>query len=719
MGNLESCSALSRIQCLLKNALVRAKQCVLLSALMVIAACGGGSEPTVNFPGTNGPSGNVGNPVGQPQTLPVISNSAPVADAGRTQRVLVSSLVELDGTKSQADNSAITYNWTLSSPIGSKARLEAENSPRPRFMPDVEGIYYAFLKISNGKTESKASSVMIVASDAEVTPVANAGEPQIVKKSSIVYLNGSKSSDANGDAISYEWSFAKVPAASKSKLELQRTAKPLFVADTVGTYAIRLVVSDGKNLSDPDEIEVTVSEGAIQPIADPGPDQAVVVGREVTIDGSSSLNYGAGSLVYKWILINKPAGSNADLRSSTSRSFFTADRQGLYVICLTVNDGVADSISKCIVVTATSQEGSPPIAVIGQTPISPAGNSITLDGTRSIASGGRALTYAWNIQSKPLGSAAIISNPTSSNPDIRTDVKGDYIVSLRVSDSTQTSLVASTTVKAESPPDLAYLRGRVTLRFKDAATLTYDPSNRYVVDLYSPSILTDPVSISARPRESVTSTIQTTVTCSAFYYPKFTSIPTGYAYSCDVVWTTFRKIFVFKINPDRSLEGVYRTCSDELQTRQSCLNSLLISSNPGSMNGQVESLTSSVNMEPVANAQGSQSVRVGSYAFLNGVSSFDPEGNQLSFSWILRSKPISSAAQLGNASSSTPYLIPDVAGDYVVSLTVGDGSLNSSNNSDVTVIAVEGLLTSSISNGNSSSCCRVCTIGKACGDSCI
>ena len=92
----------------------------------------------------------------------------------------------------------------------------------------------------------------------------------------------------------------------------------------------------------------------------------------------------------------------------------------------------------------------------------------------------------------------------------------------------------------------------------------------------------------------------------------------------------------------------------------------------------------------VANAGSPQSVPVGSTVTLDGSGSADPRGNPLTYAWTLTSKPIGSAAALGNSSSVRPTFVADVAGQYTATLVVNNGSTNSGPSS-VGITAVSDL----------------------------
>ena len=82
---------------------------------------------------------------------------------------------------------------------------------------------------------------------------------------------------------------------------------------------------------------------------------------------------------------------------------------------------------------------------------------------------------------------------------------------------------------------------------------------------------------------------------------------------------------------------------------------------------------SGFNTPPVANAGPDRSATLGETAVLNGTGSNDPDGDALTYSWSIVSRPGGSKAVLAGADTQEPKLTPDVAGTYEVSLQVSDG----------------------------------------------
>ncbi len=82
--------------------------------------------------------------------------------------------------------------------------------------------------------------------NANTPPVASAVAPQSASINTIVTLDGSLSSDANGDVLGYAWTLTDKPAGSNVALANPTLAKAGFVPDVAGTYTAMLVVNDGK-----------------------------------------------------------------------------------------------------------------------------------------------------------------------------------------------------------------------------------------------------------------------------------------------------------------------------------------------------------------------------------------------------------------------------------------------------------------------------------------
>jgi hypothetical protein len=187
-------------------------------------------------------------------------NTAPVADAGPDQALLfLNTVVQLNGTRSYDDEGdPFFYEWAfVQQPPGSLAILNSAATGTPTFVADVYGEYVIRLTVTDIFGAVSAPDTVTV-SFANVKPVANAGGNQAVVVGQTVLLDGSGSSDANGDPLTFQWSFVSKPDNSQAALAAPNAAQTTFVPDWPGTYVVSLVVNDGLLNSEPNNVTVEV-----------------------------------------------------------------------------------------------------------------------------------------------------------------------------------------------------------------------------------------------------------------------------------------------------------------------------------------------------------------------------------------------------------------------------------------------------------------------------
>jgi len=156
-------------------------------------------------------------------------NKAPVANAGADQSVEKNTLYTLDGTSSNdPDGDVLTYLWTAPSGI----TLSSKSVARPTFTtPANATTNFTFtLTVSDGNLSSPFDQVVITIKQSNIAPEANAGIDQSIDEGSLVTLNGSASSDPDGDPLVYSW-----VAPSGITLSSTTSAKPTFIAPEVMT----------------------------------------------------------------------------------------------------------------------------------------------------------------------------------------------------------------------------------------------------------------------------------------------------------------------------------------------------------------------------------------------------------------------------------------------------------------------------------------------------
>lgn len=286
---------------------------------------------------------------------------------------------------------------------------------------------------------------------ANTPPVAQAGVDQTVRTGVTVTLDGTRSSDADGQSLSYRWTLLARPAGSTAALTGANTPRPTFVADRNGNYTFRLVVNDGQVDSTADDVLVSTINSA--PVANAGPDRTVARGSLVTLDGSASSDPDLDALTYQWTLIGRPNNSAAALvGANTVRPQIQLDQPGDYRFQLVVSDGTLSS-SPDVVNLSTSN--SIPVANPGANQVGTRNLRVTLDASGSGDADGDALAFTWSWASRPPGSAAVLDATDVVHPFFTPDVYGDYVLQLIVNDGWADSVPATVAVSVPRPPNRA------------------------------------------------------------------------------------------------------------------------------------------------------------------------------------------------------------------------------------------------------------------------
>jgi hypothetical protein len=565
------------------------------------------------------------------------ANTAPVANAGLDQTVNVGDTVTLDGSNSSdSDSDPLTYGWSLETPPGSAATLSGAATVSPTFVPDVEGNYTATLVVNDGTVDSSPDSVVVTAQAVVVNnpPVADAGPNQTVDVGTLVSLDGSNSSDVDGDPLTFSWTLA-APNGSGAALSDPTVVSPTFLPDIEGTYTATLVASDGTDDSAPDSASITarIVVGNTPPIADAGPDQNVLVGDPVSLDGSGSSDNDGDSLSFSWSL-SAPPGSTATLSDSTAVSpSFVADVTGDYVAQLIVNDGTEDSIPDSALVSAQAEPvNNAPVADAGPDQNVAVGDKVVLDGSDSTDIDGDLLAFAWAL-SAPAGSSAVLSDDAAVSPSFVADIAGDYVAQLIVNDGTQ-----------DSPADAARITAsEVPVNNPPAANAGLDQSV-----LVGETVTLDGSGSSDADGDALS------------YQWSLSSVPAG---SRAVLSgpNLANPTFVADLAGDYLVQLIVNDGTDD-----SLPDSVTIAAAPPI-----------VNQPPVADAGPNQSVEAGATVTLDGSGSTDPDDDALGYSWSLTTLPEGSSAALSNPMIIGPSFVADVPGDYVAQLIVNDGEFDS------------------------------------------
>lgn len=229
---------------------------------LLLACVGLESVPQGNPPGAAGtdPTDTAGDPLDTARD----GNNEPIADAGGDLGGKVGVVVNLDGSASyDPDGDSLNYTWSIvSAPSDSHVKLSDADQETAQLVPDTDGTWHIALVVDDGDLESEEDELTVSVTSGNGTPTASAGSDQTVTAGDTVMLNGSASSDPDGDPLSYQWTLSTRPAGSAATLSSSTAERPSFTTDVAGQYEATLVVSDGRTSSSPDNVRVVASSSS-------------------------------------------------------------------------------------------------------------------------------------------------------------------------------------------------------------------------------------------------------------------------------------------------------------------------------------------------------------------------------------------------------------------------------------------------------------------------
>ena len=209
-------------------------------------------------------------------TYTISVNGAPVADFSQ-DKVLINpgGTVSFTANATDPDSDTLNYSWNFGD-----GNTGTGVSPTHAYANT--GDYTVVLTVSDGRLNTVVTKINLIHVNA--APIANAGVDQTLDYStngSTVYLNGSASSDAEGQTLTYLWTFETLPSESlldNGDIAGPASASPSFDisgesaaarASITGTlvYILDLQVTDSLGETDQDQVTITISgTGAINVI---------------------------------------------------------------------------------------------------------------------------------------------------------------------------------------------------------------------------------------------------------------------------------------------------------------------------------------------------------------------------------------------------------------------------------------------------------------------
>ena len=388
----------------------------------------------------------------------LVTNQAPIANAGSNLTALVNETVAFSGAlSSDPDGSIISYKWNFGD--GSYG-----NGITVSHSFAAAGTYMVALTVMDNLGAASDCFVMVTVSEPVLPPnqppQANAGADAVATAGQPVSFSGSGSLDPDGTITSYNWDFGD--GTSAAGLNVSK------IYSAAGTYTVTLTVVDNQNAMATATTHVSVALPVLPnqpPKANAGPDIVATVGQSVSFSGAASSDPDGSIVSYSWNYGDGSSGSGV----ATTKSY---SQPGSYTVTLTVTDNAGAQASDTALVTVHNPPNQPPVANAGQDITATRGKSVTLSGAASFDPDGSISSYRWNFCD---GSSATGANVTKTFSN-----SGTCTASLTVTDNSgarATDTVIVTVVQNQAPvavagPDLVVTKGK-TVNFSGAAS--YDP----------------------------------------------------------------------------------------------------------------------------------------------------------------------------------------------------------------------------------------------------
>lgn len=312
-------------------------------------------------------------------TSVLVTNSAPVANAGADQSVDVNSTVQLDGSASSDPDghTPLTYGWAQSG--GPAVTLSSNAVQSPTFTsPATPAVLTFTLRVTDSTgLGSSPDTVVINVGDVPLSNL-SAASSSPTRLTDATFLTAT----VTGSNVSFEWSFGDGDTSAGANVNHTYATIGIYTATVTATNTSGTLVATTR---------VTVTNAA--PVANAGSDQSVGVNANVQLNGAGSSDPdGHTPLTYGWSQSGGPAVILSDATSSTP-SFPAPSTPTVLTFTLIVTDSQGVGSSPDAVVITVGDEA---IAGLSAQSSSPTRLADATFFTATISAGSN-VSYVWNF----------------------------------------------------------------------------------------------------------------------------------------------------------------------------------------------------------------------------------------------------------------------------------------------------------------------------------
>lgn len=372
-------------------------------------------------------------------------NTAPIANAGPDQAGILNQSVFFNASaSSDSGGSIVSYSWNFGDSTGASGA-----TPNSFHIYTSTGQKTVTLTVTDN-CGATATDQMIVNVQPSApcannqAPIANAGPDKTTPALIPVLFNGSASSDADGQVISYRWFFGNGQSTN-----WQPSPSTTHSYTAGGNFTASLQVKDNCQIvSAADNLIVTVINQAPVNVS-AGLDRTISLpANQVSLSGSAQddgLPNPPGAISYFWSKLSSiPANANVIFSNPNAvASNATFSIAGSYILRLTVSDGAlsaSDDVAITVLAGPSIGNNRPPLVDAGADQSKTQLNvlaplSFTLSGTASddgLPNPPGALSVTWSLMDGP--GSVTIANPNSLTTNVSLLAHGVYHFLLEASD---------------------------------------------------------------------------------------------------------------------------------------------------------------------------------------------------------------------------------------------------------------------------------------------
>ena len=308
-------------------------------------------------------------------TRRVTVNFAPVAEAGTDQSAIIGQTVIVSaGASYDVDGLINTYRWSM----GDGIVLEGETVTHQY---DESGSYQVLLTVidDSGVANNLATDGMRITVNAPPEPRFTIPD-RPVSVSELAKFDGSTSTDADGQVLSYIWDFGDGATGEGPMVDYAWTR--------AGEYTVTLTVEDDSGTASALQSVSRIVRVDAAPVANAGADQFVTAS-EVTFSGGGSVDPDGAVTEWLWDFGDGGTASGQNVKHAYLRP-------GTYEVALTVRDDSGaplniDRDTMQVTINAT------PIADAGPPQVVAPGEEFVVSGRASVDPDGEVAEYLWTF----------------------------------------------------------------------------------------------------------------------------------------------------------------------------------------------------------------------------------------------------------------------------------------------------------------------------------